>query len=32
VVDEEDGLPPSALPITSPHDLEARFGKKRATT
>ena len=30
--DEADGLPPSALLITSPHDVEARFGKKRSTT
>ena len=29
---EADGLPPASLLITSPHDVEARYGKKRATT
>src|SRR5262249_43373298 len=29
---ERDGLPPATYLITSPHDVEARFGKKRATT
>jgi transposase len=30
--DEADGLPPSALLITPPHDVEPRFGKERSTT
>jgi transposase len=29
---ESDGIPPASLLITSPHDAEARFGKKPSTT
>jgi transposase len=29
---EADGLPPASLLITSPHDVEARYGKERSTT
>jgi transposase len=28
---EEDGTPPSSTSINSPHDVEARYGKKRST-